>query len=167
MISMRHPAPRFAPRNIQPLAANIKLKAINNLRAKQQLPLLMNVPPAQTTLTPAAPAMGGQNYLLVQGSYSTRLGEESISFEFPEDQMIIYVGAALGKTYLLDVCVAGTQNWRYTVWTVPTPETVTVAAQQGHLLIPFIATNLNVYVSLSPAPGGTGSFLSAELTPVG
>jgi hypothetical protein len=147
--------------------ANIKLKAINNVRTQRRLPPLINVPPAQITLTPAAPAMGGQNYLLVQGSYATQPGWASISFEFPEDRIIIYLAAALGKTYLLDVSVAGTPNWSYTVCTAPTPETLTVTAQQGHVLIPFIATNLNVFVTLSPAPGGTGSFVSAELTPVG
>jgi hypothetical protein len=157
-------APRFAPRTIPPLAANIKLNAINTLRQGYNYAPVNSVPPAQVTLTPAAPAMGGQNYLGVQGSYDTQPGWASISFVYPEDQMIIYLAAALGKTYLLDVSVAGTQNWNYAV---STGEPLTVTAQQGHLLIPFIATNLKVYVSLGPARGGTGSFVSAELTQVG
>jgi hypothetical protein len=65
MMSMRQMAPRFAPRTIQPLVANIKLKAINNVRTQQRLPPLTNVPPAQVTLTPAVPSVLYLNSLYI------------------------------------------------------------------------------------------------------
>ena len=167
MISMRHMAPTFAPRTIPPLATNIKLKAINNLRAQQQLPLLFNVPPAQITLTPAAPSMGGENFLDILGYYATQPVGIVLGYQ-QRDYIQINFGTVGGKTYLLDVSVTGTQNWSYFFVQAPLGDLPTpVTPMQGHLLIPFVACGSVVNVVLSVVTAEPGQFLSAELTQVG
>jgi hypothetical protein len=155
---------------VQPLAAAVKLGAVNKIRLAYNLPPAINVPPAQITLTPAAPTMGGQNFLVVFGLYFTGPGEEMILVEGSQGNYLSIVFAAVtGKTYLADVAVVAqvNPNWEYVVGGIgPAPPTLPVTAQQGHLLIPFIATSSTRNLSLNPR-GGSGQFLSAELTQVG
>jgi hypothetical protein len=167
-------APRFAPRTIPPLAANIKLKAINTFRLQQQLPLLINVSPAQITLTPAAPSSGVQNYIFLDGEYLSGPGSSgpSMSLENPNDEITVYFATSNGKTYLLDVAISGVANWFYCLWYgsnsyIPGPNGY-IAAQQGHLLIPFIAGDAGVAINLRPKScASNNQFLSAELTQAG
>ena len=117
MTSMRHTVPRFAPRTIPPLAANIKLNAINALRQGYNCAPVNSVPPAQVTLTPAAPTMGQQNYLSVYRVYLTAPGCASIQLDSSINGWVSTdFAAAVGKTYLVDVAInpGGAQNWEYT-----------------------------------------------------
>ena len=154
----------------QPLSAAVKLAAINKIRLAYNLPSVINVPPAQIILTPAAPTMGGQNFLVVFGLYFTGPGEEMILVEGSQGNYLgIAFAAAPGKTYLADVAISpqSNPNWEYVVGgTGPVPPTLPVTAQQGHLLIPFIATSSTSNLTLNPR-GDSGQFLSAELTQVG
>lgn len=154
----------------QPLQAAVKLGAINKIRLAYNLPPAINVPPAQITLTPAAPTMGGQNYLVVWGLYFTGPGEQMIAFAAGQESYLsIVFAAAAGKTYLADVAISpqSNPNWEYLLGGPGLdPHPVQVTAQQGHLLIPFIATPSTRNLTLGPG-GGSGQFLSAELTQVG
>jgi len=170
MMSMRHMAPTFVPRTIPPLAANIKLNAINKLRQSYHYAPVNSVPPAQITLTPAAPTVGQQNYLSVFGRYSTAPGNAVIGMDSAlQASLEICFAVAVGKTYLADVAIGpgGAQNWEYTCQQ-PGVSSMTgqVTMQQGHLLIPFIATASNVILTISPS-NGNGWFVSAEVTQVG
>ena len=167
MSSMSQVAPNLAPRTIQPLAANIKLKAINSMRVNFKLPPANSAPPAQITLTPAVPTMGGANYIRVFGEYMTKPGYAAILLDSSRRGWVqICFQAAQGKTYLADVAVAdGTQNWQYTCEQTGKPSSGgQVTAQQGHLLIPFIAASS--YITLMLSPMGGGQFVSAEMTRV-
>ena len=170
MMSMRHMAPRFAPRTIPPLAASIKLNAINALRQGYNYAPLNSVPPAQVTLTPADPTMGQQNYLSVYGVFLTVPVYASIQLDSSINGWVsIDFAAAVGKTYLVDVAInpGGAQNWEYTCEQPGARSTAgQVALQQGHVLIPLIATASNVILIVSPI-NGYGWFVSAEVTQVG
>jgi hypothetical protein len=165
-------APRFAPRTIPPLAANIKLSAINKLRQGYNYAPVNSLPPAQITLTPAVPASGVQNYLVLWGEYSSGPGSSgpSMSLEEPNDEISVVFATSNGKTYLLDVAVLGVANWFYSLWygsNNPGPDAY-IAAQQGHLLIPFIAGDTSVRMNLRPRScDPNNQFLSAELTQAG
>ncbi|MGA2982400.1 MAG: hypothetical protein ABSG32_01225 [Terriglobia bacterium] len=176
MSSTMHMAPNLAPRTIPPLAATIKLKAINSVRVNYNLSPVNSVPPAQITLTPAVPSMGAMNYLSLQGYYSTLPGREWICLGIePTDSLMLNFATVSGKTYLLDVGVHNTGNpvWHYQFKFGGAPQgsatsTVsTVTAVQGNLLIPFIAFAGKIMLLLYLGPGGQRSnFLSAELTRV-
>jgi hypothetical protein len=171
MISRVGMVPRLAHLTIRSLAADIKLKAINNLRLVSNLSPVNSLPPAQITLTPAAPSMGGQNYLVVHGGYGTQPGSAAMSLLWAEDFLTLMFAAVAGKTYLLDVAVSGScQNWSFTNWTSghPTPDNTDVTPQQGHLLIPFIASCsfFNATLTRYGSVGQVSQFLSAELTRV-
>ncbi len=169
MISKRHMAPTFVPRTIPPLAANIKLSAINKLRQGYNYAPANSVPPAQITLTPAVPTMGQQNYLSVLGRYSTAPGNAVIGMDSSlQGSVEICFAVAVGKTYLADVAIGpgGAQNWEYTCQQ-PAEASMAgqVTMQQGHLLIPLIATASNVILTVSPI-NGNGWLVSAEVTRV-
>src|SRR5208337_3964932 len=157
MMSMRHMAPTFVPRTIPPLAANIKLSAINKVRLAYNYAPANSVPPAQITLTPAIPTVGQQNYLSVFGRYLTAPGNASIGLDSSvQGSVEICFAVAVGKTYLADVAIGpgGAQNWEYTCQQPGVSLTTgQVTMQQGHLLIPLIATASNVILTVSPSNG--------------
>ena len=116
MISMMHMPPRLGPLTIPPVTADIKLKAINKFHLDTKLSPVNSLPPAQITLTPAAPSMGGQNYLYVVGYYRTQPGSTSISGWSSDDYIASFFATAKGKTCLLDVGISGPNAWTYYLW---------------------------------------------------
>jgi hypothetical protein len=163
-------APRFALRTIPPLAANIKLNAINKVRLAYNYATPNSVPPAQITLTPAVPTMGQQSYLSVLGRYVTAPGNALIELDSSiQGSVEICFARAVGKTYLADVAIGpgGAQYWDYACLQPGVSSMLgEVTMQQGHLLIPLIATASNVVLRVGPVTG-FGLFISAEVTQVG
>ena len=73
-----------------------------------------------------------------------------------------------GKTYLLDVQIHGNPNWDYILeqGIGGTQARLHITAQQSHLLIPFIATDVTISLGLFPLTHFESQFGSAELTRV-
>jgi hypothetical protein len=152
----------------QPLQASVKLAAINKVRLAAKLPAVNSAPPAQVTLTPAAPSAGADNYLVVNGAYGATPGNVWIGLDpVYYNSLLLQFRATPKMTYLLDVAVQGnTQEWTWSVGRPPSIVQGTVTAQQGHLLIPFISTSNFVNAYLYPTTQ-YAMFHSAELTLVG
>lgn len=156
----------FAPRFVsQTLTADIKLKAVNKIREARKLSHAASMPPAQITLTSAIPNVGGQNFFIFQGRYDATylppmiilngLGTECICFTFV---------TVSGKTYLIDISISGAQDWNYTLQQGGNVSSATpITAQQGHLLIPFVAAYAYIGLLLIPSLNA-GLFGRAELT---
>lgn len=177
LVSAEQQAPKALGNTIAPpLVAGIKLNAINKLRQELKMPPLSPAstpPPANVILTSAAPAVGQSN-LTVIGMYSPFQGLIAVRFiNSPDigalDKVRLRFATIPGKTYLLDVSIKGTTTWiAYDMHNNPKQ----VKAEQGHLLIPFIASGVSYHVDLSPADNNGArearwhDFYRAELTQV-
>jgi hypothetical protein len=131
---------------------------------ENKLPPVNSAPPAQITLTPAAPSAGANTFMVVFGVYGTRPGYFYISLDpsaYAGIQMQFMVTPKM--TYLLDVTVdtSDTQEWSCSVGTLCNSN---IKPQHGHLLIPFYNTNnLCVMAEIYPSTN-ISQFYSAELT---
>jgi len=168
------PEPKLEPIEVRPIDDNVKLRVINKARRKNKSPEVASGPPPHVTLSPASPHVGLHNSLIVQGVYNGAKGAESIIFKGKQDHLVLYFATVQGKTYLLDASTALASSWSYSVISQvgTTVSQGTLAAQDGHILIPFVAPGALILVNLSPAVTSnapnviTGRFLSAELTKV-
>jgi hypothetical protein len=165
MISKMPMAPRLTR---QPLTANIKLQAINKFRVASRSSQVNSVGPAQITLSPAVPSVGGQNYLLLRGIYTAPSGSPQMFMQGSTASIFFCFATVAGKTYLLDFQFHGTQNWGYSLQQGmgAMSARLPITAQQNHLLIPFVAADVTICLCLFPLTGWETQFGSAELTRV-
>lgn len=150
----------------QPISSAAKLQAVSQIKGSNISPS-STVPPAQITLTASTPCVGAQNFLGFQGSYTAANGSPAIFLSAQVSTMSFHFATTRGKTYLLDVSISVAQNWTYEVVQVGAFDNSTpITAQQGHLLIPFIATATTATVVITPTSGGQEDILfgRAELT---
>jgi hypothetical protein len=168
MSSMMPIGPRIAP---QPLTADIKLKALNEIRVAQRLSPVTSIPTPQIILTPAVPNVGGQNYFTLHGVYCSRTAPPTMFVYGRETSIDFSFATVAGKSYLLDVNIGGglgSQFWKYRLLQGgPFSLLKHISLQQGHLVIPFRATAATTTLGISPVGQASESqFCSAELTRV-
>ncbi len=150
----------------RPIAPDLKLKAVNNMLKSRNIPPAPSVPPAKVVLTPAMPVVNN-NYLQVMvGSYSPKTNSMAVMYN--SGHLIKYFFETVpGKTYLLDISVDANSKWY--VYNTASGQIPNMSDQQGHLLIPFIATNTFSLITLylhAAYSGGWCHVGSAELTQI-
>jgi hypothetical protein len=140
---------------IAELDPSVKLAAVNKLRKEHKLAEVRKVVPSQVTLRPGAPSSGEGNYMVVTGAFGSEQGHAWIGMKFPQDITYLTFATISGKTYLLDVTLTGVPTWKY-VFLAGGGVGGTGTLQQGHLLIPFVASGTGADISLAPGAQSLG-----------
>ncbi|GEM_PF-3223451 len=166
-LAVELPAMNARPIVTRPASPALKLNTVNNMLHSLKMAPAASLPPAKVVLTPVNPVVNN-NQLVLLGYYVPKLNY--IKVRYNDGHFVRYFFETVpGKTYLLDINVEATSRWN--VISNSGGSAPNVKEQQGHLLLPFIASSNYVDISIYPVPGsqcpgGWCRVGSAELTQI-